>query len=208
MNKSVLILLGEGVELLEMSGFVDVMAWASFSPKIEINVVSASIHPTIQSAFGDLKIQASTQLCDLNLDRFDALAIPGGMEWAGFFNDAYSEEFQSTINYFHKRNKPIAAVCVASLSLAHAGVLKEQNAAIFHSKTGKHKAKLESYGAIFQDAPIVKSNNILTSTGPGTSVEIAFELLEMLCGSDIVSETRALMRIPHPTQNWYKPQVP
>ena len=70
MNKSVLLLLAEGIELLEMSGFVDVMAWASFSPKIEINVVSASIHPTIQSAFGDLKIQATTQLCDVKLDRF------------------------------------------------------------------------------------------------------------------------------------------
>lgn len=30
---------------------------------------------------------------EVNIDEFDALAIPGGFEEAGFYEDAYGEDF-------------------------------------------------------------------------------------------------------------------
>lgn len=45
---------------------------------------------------------------ELDLGGYDGLAIPGGMEWAGFVDDALSDEFRAVIQYFTDHNKPIA----------------------------------------------------------------------------------------------------
>jgi 4-methyl-5(b-hydroxyethyl)-thiazole monophosphate biosynthesis len=206
-TKKVLLLLADGFELMEMSGFTDIMAWASFLDDINIEVTSASIHPTVKTAFGGLTVTPQAQLNELDLNDFDALVIPGGMEWAGFFKDAYSKEFTDTIKHFFKYKNPILAVCVASLSLGHANILKNKNASIYHSERGKHKAALEKHGANFVDRPVVRDGNITTSSGPGTSIEVAFSLLHDLTNEKVVAETRKIMRIPTPSRSWDAPQV-
>ncbi len=60
---------------------------------------------------------------DIQLDEFDALAIPGGFEEAGFYRDAYSREFLHVIQHFYAKQKPIASICVASLTLGKSGIL-------------------------------------------------------------------------------------
>lgn len=207
-KKKVLLLLTEGFELMEASGFTDVMAWASFREDVELELVSASIRSPIKTAFGGLTVSPQAQLSELNLEEFDALAIPGGMEGANFYDDAYSEEFSEAIRYFSTAGKPIAAVCVASLSLGHAGILKGKKASVYHSQNGTRRAVLEQQSAIFVDYPIVRDGNITTSTGPGTSVEVALALLGDLVGAEIVTTTRELMRVPTPEVQWYTAQVP
>ncbi len=206
-NKKLLLLLADGFELIETSGYTDVMAWASFQDHVNIEVVSAASTPSVKTAFGGLTVTPNALLSDLDLDLFDALAIPGGMEWAGFFEAAYSEDFKQTIQHFAGRGEPLSAVCVASLALGHADALKGRKASIYHSKTGKHAATLQAQGAVFLDQPVVRDGNITTSSGPGTAVEIAFELLGDLTDADVVQETRAMMRVPSPQPEWRRPQV-
>jgi 4-methyl-5(b-hydroxyethyl)-thiazole monophosphate biosynthesis len=203
----VLLLLADGFELIETSGFTDVFAWASFQQEVHITVTCAAIHTQVTPAFGGITVQVNAQLKDLDLSTFDALAIPGGMEWAGFFKDAYSEEFKQVIRHFANHHKPIAAVCVASLSLAAANVLKHKKATVYHSSNGKHKTTLEQNGVIFVDSPVMKDGNITTSTGPGTAVEVALALLADLTDEQTVQNTRDMMRIPSPDANWYAPQI-
>jgi 4-methyl-5(b-hydroxyethyl)-thiazole monophosphate biosynthesis len=205
--KNVLLLLADGFELIEASGFTDVFAWASFQQEVHITVTSAAIQTQVTPAFGGLTVQVNVRLKDLDLNTFDALAIPGGMEWAGFFKDAYCGEFKQVIRHFAKQNKPIAAVCVASLSLAEANILKDKKATVYHSTNGKHKASLEQQGVIFVDSAVVKDGNIITSTGPGTSVEVALALLAQLTDKPTEENTRLMMRIPSPSHDWYAPQV-
>jgi 4-methyl-5(b-hydroxyethyl)-thiazole monophosphate biosynthesis len=206
-KKNVLMLLADGFELIETSCFTDVLAWANFQDHVDIKLVSASIGNTVKTAFGGFTVTPQAQIKDLNLDSFDGLAIPGGMQWAGFFDDALSDKFKSIIKYFVSENKPIAAVCVASVSLANAGALLGKNATVYHTKGGKHKATLEQMGASFIDKPIVKDGNITTSTGPGTAVEVALSLLSDLTDFETTEITRHTMRIPKPSISWYEPQV-
>lgn len=206
-DRKLLLLLADGFELIETSGYTDVMAWASFQDHVNIEVLSTAITPSVKTAFGGLTVTPNALLSDLNLEEFDALAIPGGMEWAGFFKEAYGDDFKRTIQHFAQRNKSLSAVCVASLALGHADVLRGRNASIYHSQTGKHAATLQEQGAVFLDRPVVRDGNITTSSGPGTSVEIAFELLRDLTDDAVVQNTRAMMRIPTPQKDWYNPQV-
>lgn len=206
-KKSVLMLLAEGFELIETSCFTDVLAWASFQEHVDIKITTTSRLGAVKAAFGGFQVTPSLTIGELDLSDYDGLAIPGGMEWAGFFNDALSDEFSEVIKHFTQNNKPIAAVCVASTSVANTGELSGRDATIYHSLSGKHKANIERLGVNFVDKPIVQDGNIITSTGPGTAVEVALSLLCELTDAETVATTRNMMRIPVPQDDWYTPQV-
>lgn len=206
-RKNVLMLLAEGFELMETSCFTDILAWASFQENVDIKLTSSSTSGTVKSAFGDFTLTTDSTIDQLNLDNFDALAIPGGMEWAGFFENSLSDQFIEVVKHFILQNKPIAAVCVASTCIAKSGEFAGREATIYHSQTGKHKAKLEGVGVKFIDKPVVESGNVITSTGPGTAIEVALALLAKLTDARTVQSTRKMMRIPEPNRDWYQPQV-
>lgn len=44
---------------------------------------------------------------EIALEDFDALAIPGGFEEAGFYDDAFSEAFQQVIRHFNEHKNPL-----------------------------------------------------------------------------------------------------
>jgi 4-methyl-5(b-hydroxyethyl)-thiazole monophosphate biosynthesis len=135
---------------------------------------------------------------ELDLSEFDALAIPGDFEGAGFYNDALSEPFLDVIRTFETRGKPVASVCIASISLGAAGVLHGRRATTYHQAGGIRKAQLESHGALFVDEAIIEDNGLISSTGPGTAIEVALRLLAKLTSDLNASHIRRLMRVPEP----------
>lgn len=205
--KRILMLLANGVEPLEMAAFTDVMGWATLLGSEEIELVDVGLREKIATTFG-LTLIPSRLLKDVDLDSFDALAIPGGFEPSGFYEEALSEEFLTVIRHFVKADKVVASVCVSSICLGAAGVLNGQKATTYHQKGGKRKQQLVETGAIFVDRPVVTDGNIITSTGPGTALEVAFGLLERLTSKSNADALRVKMRIPTPSQEWYNsPQV-
>ncbi len=203
MSKRVLLLLADGFEPLEAAGFTDVLGWANIDGEEPIELVSAGLRPMLKATFG-FSVIPQAIVGDFDLDSFDAIAVPGGFEGAGFYQDALSEEFTSVIAHFEKAGKLVASVCVASLSLGAAGILRGRRATTYHQIGGKRKAELEGYGATFVDRPLVIEDRIITSTGPGTAIEVAFALLELLTSRPNVDHVRALMRMPAPTAAWFK----
>ena len=206
--KHVLLLLADGFEPLEAAGFTDIFGWANIDGEQKIKLTSVGLRSPLKATFG-FSVIPNKLLTEVDLDTFDAVAVPGGFEGAGFYNDAYDEEFLNVIRHFEKAGKPVASVCVASLSLAKAGVLQGRRATVYHQIGGKRKAELETMGATFIDNAVVKDQNLITSTGPGTGVEVAFALLEELTSTKNVAHIRKLMRVPEPPQSWFHtPQVP
>lgn len=207
MTKRILLLLADGFEPLEAAGFTDVFGWANIDGEESIELVSAGLRSPLKATFG-FSVIPDQLISDLDLDTFDALAVPGGFEGAGFYKDAYAPEFLKVIKAFADRGAPVASVCVASLSLGAAGVLKGRRATTYHQVGGKRKAELEGFGAAFVDQAIVQDAGLITSTGPGTGVEVAFELLETLTSAANTAHIRQLMRIPERSEAWLtKPQV-
>ncbi|MBL4781636.1 MAG: DJ-1/PfpI family protein [Porticoccaceae bacterium] len=201
--KTVLMLLANGLEPLEMAAFSDVFGWASLLGNESIELVDVGLRTNIKTAFG-LNLRANFVLDDVDLATFDALAIPGGFEPAGFYREALSEPFLDVIRSFHSQGKPIASVCVSSLALGAAGILKGRRATVYHQAKGLRKQQLQESGAIFIDRPIVVDGNCITSTGPGTAIEVALTLLARLSGEDNAQGVREKMRIPSPSAEWYQ----
>lgn len=208
MAKKVLLLLADGFEPLEAAGFTDVLGWANIDGDEPIELVSAGLRPRLRATFG-FSVMPDALVSELDLDSFDALAVPGGFAKAGFYEDALSDEFLAVIRHFESRGKMVASVCVASLALGAAGILHGRRATTYHQVGGKRRAQLEGYGAQFIDEAIVIDGNLMTSTGPGTAIEVAFALLRDLTSKAVADRIRALMRVPRPDANWQiTPQVP
>lgn len=205
--KRVLLLIAQGVEPLEMSAITDVLGWANLIGDDEIRVLDAGFQKEIKTTFG-LNLSLNHMIKNLDLNGFDALAIPGGFEPAGFYEDALSEPFLQVIRHFHQAQKTIASVCVSSLALGAAGVLEGKRATVYHQKNGIRKQQLENSGAIFVDQALVCDNNIITSTGPGTAIEVAFALLARITSIENANKVREKMRVAKLDSNWLvMPQV-
>lgn len=189
--KKVLVLLADGFEAYEASAFIDVFGWADSFGDRSVRAVTAGLRKTLTCTFG-LRVVPDAVLDGLPLDTFDALAIPGGFGTAGFYKDACSERFLDVIRFFNKNDKPIASVCVASLSLGMSGILKDRPATTYLLETCKQE-QLAGMGALVQDLPLVRDRNVITSSSPGNAVDVAFMLLAMLTSRENADHVKKLM---------------
>ena len=190
--KRVLLLLADGFEAYEAAAFSDVLGFAGAFGEEEIQVITVGLHPQLQCTFG-FKVVPEMLLGDVEDEDFDAVAVPGGFERAGFYNDAYSDSFLDLLRRFAAAGKPIAAICTGAMPVARSGVLQGRRATTYHSLEGKRRRQLAEMGAEVVDAPLVRDGCIVTSTSPATATDVAFTLLEMLTSVQNVLATRTAM---------------
>ena len=196
--KRILILLSNGFESYEAAAFIDILGWANTFGSEEIKIVTVGLHGKLRCTFG-FQIIPEFQINELNLNEFDALSIPGGFENAGFYEDAYSEEFLNTIQFFHQNKKIIAAICVGALPLGKSGILTNRAATTYHLLEGKRRKQLAEMGAKVLDESIVVDENIITSSSPATAVDVAFLLLEKLTSKENTNNIKILMGFENKT---------
>ena len=182
----VLLFLAKGFETMEASAFVDIMGWAG------VEVFTCALQKTITSTFG-VSVNPDILMNDVCIDDYDALAIPGGFEEYGFYEDAFSDQAVELIKEFNDRGKMIATICVAALALGNSGILKDKRATTYHQNNGHRQKQLAEYGAIVVNEPVVRADNIITSYCPQTGPAVAFMLLEELVGTDKMQETKIAM---------------
>lgn len=195
MHKRVLLLFCRGTEIFEAAAFYDVLGWSGDCGYETIEVVTAASHKWVTCTFG-MKVQVDQLLSEIDAENFDALAIPGGFEEFGFYDDAYSDLVQSFIAQFVTRDKPIATICVGALPLAKTGALQNRPATTYHLGEGRRRSQLAALGAHVVDAPIVQDGCFITSTAPVTATEVAFRLLGMLTSRSTVQAIRQQMGFP------------
>jgi 4-methyl-5(b-hydroxyethyl)-thiazole monophosphate biosynthesis len=190
--KRVLLLLADGVELFEAAAFTDVLGWADTFGSERIECVCAGRHPRLRCTFGP-DLTPDVQLDRVRVEDFDALAIPGGFETAGFYEDAYAEPFLDVIRQFDRVSKPIATICVGALPLGKSGILAGRRATTYKLLGGKRRRQLAEMGAEVVDAPLVRDGHVITSTGPSTAADVALALVEALTSPENATEIRELM---------------
>ena len=192
-NKKVLLFLAQGFEEYEASVFTDIIGWSRVYGTEPVDLITTSLRPEIKCTW-NLIVKPEMEFDEINIEDFDALAIPGGFEEAGFYEDAYNERFLNLIREFDKQGKIIASVCVGAMPVGKSGVLKDRNATTYDLSDGVRRKQLADFGAKIQDESIVIDRNIITSTGPSTGVYVAFKLLEMLTNSENEKKKKKYMR--------------
>lgn len=72
----------------------------------------------------------------------------------------------------------------AALPVGKSGVLKNRKATTYHLNDGYRQKQLAEFGVNVVNERIVIDNNIITSYCPETAPDVAFELLNKLCGNE------------------------
>ena len=193
MTKKILLFLAQGFEEYEASVFTDVIGWSRVYGNEPVDLVTSGLRPEIKCTWNFI-VRPELEFEKINVQEFDALAIPGGFEKAGYYQDAYDERFLNLIREFDNQGKIIASICVAALPIAKSGVLKGRKATTYDLLDGVRRKQLADLAAEVQDESIVIDKNIITSTGPSTAIDVAFILLEMLTDKENVKVVKKYMR--------------
>lgn len=179
----ILVLCLKAFETMEFSVFIDVMGWARDDFECDIMVETCGFNQCVKSTFG-VPVFMDKLIDDISVEDYDALAIPGGFQEYGFYDEAYDEKTLNLIREFHHQNKIIATVCVAAFPLAKSGILVNKTATTYHLRGGYKQRELADMGVKVVNEPVVVDQNIITSYCPQTAAYVAFELLEMLTSNE------------------------
>ncbi len=190
--KKVLLFLSNGFEAYEASVFTDVLGWNKLEGDGCTDTITCGLHKELKSTW-NFTVTPEMQLSEVDVNMFDALAIPGGFESAGFYADAFSEEFLSIIQEFNCAGKIIASICVGALPVAKSGVLQGRKGTTYHLNGGLRQKQLADFGVVVVNQPIVIDANIITSSSPATALDVSFKLLEMLTSPENGCKVKHLM---------------
>ena len=133
--KKVLLFLAGGFETYEASVFIDVMGWNCAEGDGTTELVTCGITREVISSF-NLRVTTDLIIDEVRVNEFDAMAIPGGFEKFGYYDDAYSEKFLGLIQEFHRNNKIIASICVGALPVGKSGILQGKKATTYNLDHG------------------------------------------------------------------------
>lgn len=169
---SVLISLAQGCEELEAVTIIDLLRRA------EIEVVTVGLDERPVRASRGVELIPDAHLADVIRQSFDMIVLPGGLPGSDYLND--DDRIHQILKKMSMENKWLAAICVAPKILACAGLLENRKVTSFPGALEEYDIK----GMVYSTASVVVDGNIVTSRGPGTAIDFALTLIELLCGSE------------------------
>ena len=182
--------MANGFEILEASAFIDVMGWNLEEGDNSTKLYSCALRNKINSSFNQ-EFTVNCLVNEVDVDSFDALVVPGGFKNYGYYKDSYNIEFLNLIREFRSKKKIIASICVGALPMAKSGILNNKSGTTYNNED--YRKELVNYGVNLLDNPIVIDNNLISSNGPSTAVDVAFVLLEALTAKENTLKVRNLM---------------
>ena len=190
---NILLFLANGFEDFESIAIRDVFGWTQYRKNIKKAFVSTTgFHPAIKSRFG-LKVKPDILFSEVNPKDYQALVLPGGFYSYGF-DEAFDEKIHKLARDIYYSGGYIATRCVGILPIADAGLLKGKRATTYpYSRNHDNIGRLKNNGAIVVNGPVVMDDRIISCSGPGSAVDVAYLLMEHLLGSQTTQEVRKFM---------------
>ncbi len=177
---TVLVPLAPGCEELEAVTIIDILRRA------KITVITAGLDAQPVIASRGVKLLPDTTLEAVLQQDFDMMVLPGGLPGADNLNaDARIHQLLKRMN---TQGKYIAAICAAPKVLGDAGLLQHKHVTYYpNALTAIQLATTK------QDLKqgVVRDGQVITSRGPGTAMDFALELVEVLSGKTVRDQVEA-----------------
>ncbi|WP_455209529.1 DJ-1 family glyoxalase III [Kaarinaea lacus] len=168
----VLVPLAQGCEELEAVTVIDLLRRAG------IDVVTASLdNEPVRASRGTVLI-ADQVLDDALKQTYDMVVLPGGLPGADYLNA--DTRITSLLAKMAENDKFTAAICAAPKVLASTGLLSGKRATGFPGVL----EKLDLPTTDIVENAVVVDGKVITSRGPGTAMDFALQLIELLSGKD------------------------
>lgn len=167
-----LVPLAQGCEELEAVTVIDLLRRAG------LEVVSAGLDAQPVKASRGVVLIPDTTLDNVMSESFDMIVLPGGLPGADHLNQ--DPRIHTLLQTMNRNGKYTAAICAAPKVLASAGLLDGRKATGYPGvleKTGQA-------GIDISPGAVVRDGTVITSRGPGTAMDFALELIEVMAGRD------------------------
>ncbi len=120
-----------------------------------------------------LKVTPDILLQEARMSDYDAVIFVGGMGAMEYWENPTA---QALAQSSFQSGKPTAAICLAPMTLANAGLLKGKRATIWKDAVTDFKTK----GVLYTGKPVEKDGQLITGSGPAAAEEFGAALVEAL----------------------------
>jgi protease I len=127
------------------------------------------------------KVNASLSFEEVDPKSYDGILIVGG---GGAQVHLWDDELLGEmVKYFYASARVVAAICLAPVVLARAGILKGKKTTCFNTPIAFREMK--AGGAVLVDKAVVKDSRIVTANGPAAATEFAETFIRTLKGVEL-----------------------
>jgi transcriptional regulator GlxA family with amidase domain len=199
-RQTVGILIFDDVEVLDFAGPFEVFSRTRLVPGADsrrsddsapFDTFTVARGPEAITAIGGLKVIPHYSWADA--PPIAILVVPGGFGTRALLTD---EATLSWIRMTAARSSQVTSVCTGALLLAKIGLLKGRRATT-HWAGLDLLASLDPTIQVQRDARVV-SDGIVTSAGVSAGIDMAFSVVERLCGRAVADETAHYIEyVPH-----------
>lgn len=179
--KKVLVPLADGFEEIETVTVIDVLRRAG------LEVMTAGIREGVLEGSRKVKLTPDTALEQVLEESFDALVLVGGQP--GVNNLRSDARVLTLVRRMNQENKLIGAICAAPLIMRDAGITEGLH---LTSHPGVEK---DLSNSAYSEERVVMDKHRVTSRGPGTAMEFALVLVDLLVSKDKAEELRRAMLV-------------
>jgi protein deglycase len=175
--------LADGFEEIEAISVVDVLRRAEF----EVQTVSIMGRKEVVGAH-QITVIADDLFENVDYNKLDMIILPGGGQ--GTKNMSEHPGLTAEVNKYFATGKWIAAICAAPTILGKLGLLEGKVATCYPG------CEVQLTGASTSSiATTIVDGKIITSRGPGTSLEFALKIVEMIKGLELANQLKKQMII-------------
>lgn len=123
--------------------------------------------------------EAEIALSEVNVANYKAIVFIGGQGSSVYFDDATALKIAKQAI---SKNKITAAICIAPVILANAGVLKDKNATVWDDGNRTFSSKIEAKGAKYTGKDVERDGNIITANGPEAAKDFGKAIVKAIKG--------------------------
>lgn len=180
----VLVPLAQGCEELEAVTVIDLLRRAG----ITVDTAGLDGQP-VRASRGTVLVPDITLDEALGRD-YDMIVLPGGLPGADYLKD--DARVIELVRRMAGQGRYTAAICAAPRVLARAGLLDGRRATSFPGALDVASIP----GIEYTDCPVERDGTVITSRGPGTAMDFALELIELLTGREQRDKVEAALQRP------------
>lgn len=121
-------------------------------------------------------VNAPLSLEEVDFGSYDGILIVGGSGAQSFLWD--DRILSGMVTSFHTAEKGVAAICLAPVVLARAGILRGKKATCFSSPASS--GEMKAGGAVLVEKAVVSDGRIVTANGPAAASGFAETFIRTL----------------------------
>lgn len=196
MSASALVCLAPGSEETEAVTTIDLLVRAGIAVTTASVASDGALAVTCSRG---VKLLADAPLVQVADGDYDVIVLPGGLKGAEVFRD--SPLLVETVRQFHLSGRIVAALCAVPGT-----VLIPHEIFPIGNMTGYPGLKETIPEEHWQDKRVVWDPrvNLVTSQGPGTSIDFALKIISLLVGREKAHEVASQLVIAAGIYNYYE----